>query len=146
MHSIPTAALPPPANLRATATATSITLTWEQPEGANAVDKYEINYQYIVEECEMEGGRTFPSVTVPVSDGTLRRYTVNNSASTPVEEDTMFRIILTAVNSVIRSGPSQPAMTTTAQAGIYTVVLIIISYLITLSLLLSPWVSAVYYY
>ena len=42
--SIPTAALPPPTNLRATATATSITLTWEQPEEANAVEKYEINY------------------------------------------------------------------------------------------------------
>ena len=81
------------------------------------MDKYEINYLYIIEECQLEGGRTFPSVTVSVNDGTLRRYTVNDSALTPVEEDSVFRITLTAVNSVTRSGTSQPAMTTTAEAG-----------------------------
>ena len=85
------------------------------------MDKYEINYQYIIEECQLEGGRTFPSVTVSVNDGTLRRYTLNDSASTPVEEDSLFRIILTAVNSVTRSGPSQLALTTTAEAGILIV-------------------------
>ena len=119
--SITIAALPPPTNLRATATATSITLTWEQPEGANAVDKYEINYLYIINECQLEGGRIFPPVTVSENDGTLRRYTLNNSGLTPVEEDSLFRIILTAVNSVTRSGPSQPVMTTTAEAGILIV-------------------------
>ena len=116
--SITVAALPPPTNLRATATATSITLTWEQPEEANAVEKYEINYLYIIEECQFEGGRTFPSVTVSVNDGTLRRYTINSSALTPVEEDSDFRITLTAVNSLTRSGLSQPALTRTAEAGI----------------------------
>ena len=82
------------------------------------MDKYEINYQYIIEECQFEGGRTFPPVTVSVNDGTLRRYTINSSGLTPVEEDSDFRITLTAVNSVTRSGPSQPAMTKTAEAGI----------------------------
>jgi hypothetical protein len=121
MHSViafTTAALPPPTNLRAVATTpTSITLTWEQPEGANAVDRYEINYLYIIEECDLEGGGPFPAVTVSVNDGTLRTYTLNNSASTPVEEDSLFRITLTAVNSVTRSVLLQPAMTSTAEAG-----------------------------
>ena len=119
MH-FPTAALPSPTTLRATATATSITLTWEQPMGANAVDRYEINYLYMIEECQLEGGRTFPSVTVSVNDGTLRRYTLNNSALSPVEEDSLFRITLAAVNSVTRSGPSQPALSSTAEAGTCT--------------------------
>ena len=113
--------LPPPTNLRAVATTpTTITLTWEQPEGADAVNRYEINYRYFIEKCESEGGRMFPAVSVSVNDGTLRRYTLNNSASTPVEEDSEFQITLTAANSVIRlrSVPSQPAMTTTAEAGI----------------------------
>ena len=116
-----TAPLPSPTSLRATTRATSITLTWEQAEGANAVDRYEINYGYFIEECELEGGRPFPPVTVSVNDGTLRRYTLNNSASTPVEEDSLFRITLTAVNSVTRSVPSQPAMITTAEGGSYII-------------------------
>ena len=111
------ASLPPPTNLMATATATSVTLIWEQPEGANAVEKYEINYCYFIKECQFEGGRTFPSVTVSVNDGTLRRYTLNNSAYAPVEEDSEFQITLTAVNSMTRSAPSQPIRTTTAEAG-----------------------------
>ena len=119
MYAITTAPLPPPTNLRAvTATPTSITLTWEQPEGADAVGRYEIIYRYFIDECESEGARNFPSFTVSVNDGTLRRYTLNNSASTPVEEDSVFQITLTAVNSVIRSVASHPAMTTTAEAGI----------------------------
>ena len=81
------------------------------------MDRYEINYRYFIEECESEGGRLFPSVTVSVNDGTLRRYTLNNSAPTPVEEDSLFRITLTAVNSVTVSIPSQTAMITTAEAG-----------------------------
>ena len=86
------------------------------------MDRYEITYRYSIEECESEGGRNFPSLTVPVNDGTLRRYTLNNSASTPVEEDSVFQITLTAVNSVIiMSVPSQPAMTATAEAGILQV-------------------------
>ena len=80
-----TAPLPSPTILVTTTSATSITLTWEQPEGADAVDRYEINYLYIIEECELEGGRPFPAVTVSINDGTLRRYTLSNSASTPVE-------------------------------------------------------------
>ena len=91
------------------------------------MDRYEINYRYFIEECE--SGKTFPPVTVSVNDDSLRRYTLNNSASTPVEEDSVFQITLTAVNSVTRSGPSQPAMTTTSEAGtqLYTCIFLIIN-------------------
>jgi hypothetical protein len=93
-------------------------LTWEQPEGANAVDRYEINYRYLIEEC----GTMSPLVRpVIVDDGTLRRYTLSNSGSTPVEEDSVFQITLTAINSVTRSVPSQPAMATTAEAGTWCI-------------------------
>ena len=85
------------------------------------MDKYEINYQYFIEECQREGGRTFPPVTVSVNDGTLKRYTLNNTASTPVEEDSAFRFTLTAVNSVTRSIQSRRAISITAQAGTYIV-------------------------
>ena len=111
-----TAALPAPTNLMASSpTATSITVTWERPEGADAVDSYEINYQYIIEECYNYD--TFPTVTVSVANSSLRRYTLSNSSSIPVEEDSLFRILLTAVNNVTRSVPSQYIMTTTAEAG-----------------------------
>jgi hypothetical protein len=107
------------------------------------VARYEINYRYFIEECELEYGGNFPPVTVSVNVGTQRRYTLNNSASTPVEEDSYFRITLTAVNSVTRSIPSQSVTTTTAEAGTCCISLVI--YLVALSLLLSPWVSAVPY-
>ena len=80
------------------------------------MDRYEINYRYTINECANEEG-SFPPVTVSVNDGTLRRFTLNNSASTPVEEDSEFQITLTAVNSETRSLPSQPAMIGTADAG-----------------------------
>ena len=89
---------------------------------------YEIIYRYVIEECELklEGGRMFPPVAVFVNDGTLRRYTLNDSSSTPVEEDSVFRISLTGVNSVTTSVPSQPTMTTTAEAGIPTCFFLVI--------------------
>ena len=84
------------------------------------MDRFEINYRYFIEECESEVGRPpIPPVTVSVNDGTLRRYSLNNSVSTLVEEDSLFRIALTAVNNVTRSVLSQPAMATTASAGTY---------------------------
>ena len=86
------------------------------------MESYEINYQYIIQECFGEG--IFPPVTVSVDNSSLRRYTLSNSASTPVEEDTLFQISLTAINSVTRSVPSQSIMTTTTEAGMNCFVLI----------------------
>ena len=111
------APLPRPTILMATSPSpTSITLTWEQTEGADAVDSYEINYQYIVKQCIGEGG-SFPAITVMEINGSLRSYTLTNSALTPVEEDSLFSISLTAVNDVEMSASSESAMTATAEAG-----------------------------
>ena len=97
----PIAPLPSPSNLVASALATSISLTWEQPQGADAVDSYEINYNFTVDECT--GGGNFPPVTVMVADGSLRRYTIIKSSTTPVEEDSTYFISLIALNSLARS-------------------------------------------
>ena len=97
---------------------TSITLTWEQPEAPDAVDGYEINYSYDVIECLRDGDtQPFPPVTVTLNNGSLRNYTIMNSTTTPVEEDSQYNISITAVNSVGQSGPSNMAFTTTADAG-----------------------------
>ena len=140
------APLPAPINLVATPMTTSITLTWEQPEGANAVDSYDINYSILIEECVREGVGSLPPVEVSVDNSTLRSYmyTLSNSSSTPVEEYSLFRVSLTAVNSVTRSVPSQFAIVTTTEAGINSFVLLVIvtrSYEVSPSI--SPWISTI---
>ena len=110
--------LPPLAILSISSpTPTSITLTWDQPVGADAVDSYEIGYEHSIHECRDEGMGNFPAITVMGVNGSLRSYTLTNSSSTPVEEDSTFFITLTAVNSVTRSEPTPPAQVMTADAG-----------------------------
>ena len=97
---------------------TSITLTWNQLLGADAVEGFEINYSYVILECLSDGDSTpSPPVTVTLNDGSQRSYTITNSSSTPVEEDSQYTISIRAVNSVERSMLSNSAMTTTASAG-----------------------------
>ena len=124
-----TAPLPAPTNLRVSSPAlpTSITLTWEQPEGANAVDSYEINYNSIIQDCVSEGVGNLPPVKVSVDNSSLRSYmyTLNDGPDSPVEEYSLFRITLTAVNSVTRSVPSQHVMIATAEAGMCWILLVI---------------------
>ena len=95
---------------------TSILLTWEQPEGADAVDRYEIYYRFTINECANEGG-TFRPVNFTVNIGSLRNYTVTNSTLTPVEEDGRYVISLTAINNVTRSTTTGPVTINTADAG-----------------------------
>lgn len=102
---------------------TSILLTWEQPEGS--VDSYILNYEFSVNECSGNEG-TFPPVTETIDDGSLRMYTIENSADTPVEEDSMYSsITLRAVNTVDTSEPSNSATANTMTAGEYYCVLYI---------------------
>ena len=103
---------------------TSINLTWEQPEGANAVESYVINYQYNIQQCD---DASFPSISISLNDSTLRSYTLRNSASTPVEEYSSFKISLTAVNSVTRSIPSQSIMINTTEAGINSYIIPVVN-------------------
>ena len=97
--------LPSPTNLVvANHTATSITLTWNQPPNSvDAVDGYEINYNFSISECR-DSSYSAP-VTVIVEDGAVRNYTLTNSVSTPIEEDSRYLIQLTAINSITRSLP-----------------------------------------
>ena len=89
------------------------------------MDSYEIYYQYTVNECSGNEG-SFPPVDATIADGSLRAYTIENSDSTPVEEDSIyFTITLRAVNVVDTSEPSNRVTVTTGQAGEYFHVLTI---------------------
>ena len=83
------------------------------------MDRYEINYDRIVNECG-GGIGSFPTVTMVLDDGSLRSYTLTNGSSTPVEEDSMYFIELRAVNSVTRSDTTMafPNPIFTSDAGL----------------------------
>ena len=83
------------------------------------MDSYEISYNRIVNECGGDIG-SFPTVTVLLNSDSLRSYTLTNSSSTPVEEDSRYFITLRAVNSVIRSDSTMafPYPVTTGDAGL----------------------------
>ena len=115
------APLPPPTILTISSTTpTSITLTWEQSEAsAGAVDSYLLYYEYTVNQCSGDEG-DFPPVIATIADGSLREYTIENSADTPVEEDSDYSTItLRAVNVVDTSEPSNSVMATTGIASEY---------------------------
>ena len=82
------------------------------------MDGYEINYRFQINECIRDGETaSFLPVMVMLTNGSQRSYTIMNSSTTPVEEDSDYTITITAVNSVGRSATSNAAMSTTAQAG-----------------------------
>ena len=97
---------------------TSINLTWMQPQG-DLVDSFEINYSYTISQCDSDGG-AFPPVKITVSNGTQRSYTIMNSPTTPVEEDSEFTISLTAINNGTSSSSAR-VQATTEMAGMYRV-------------------------
>ena len=110
-------ALPPPTDLLVSrpSLATSISLSWEQPLGADAIQSYQINYNYTINECSRDGvGRIMQG---SVNVGNVRTYNLSNSLQTSVEEDSVYSITVTAVNNVVSSIPSATKMTTTAPAG-----------------------------
>ena len=111
--------LPPPTDLLVSrpSLATSISLSWEQPLGADhdAVQSYQINYNYTLNECFKDSvGRIMQG---SVNVGNVRTYNLSNSSQTPVEEDSVYSITVTAINNVVSSIPSATRMTTTAPAG-----------------------------
>lgn len=80
-------------------TSISIHLTWEQPKGsADAVERYAINYTYVVDECRSEGGNFPPVIVTYSNNGSLGSYTL-----IPVEEDSIYFITLIARNNVTES-------------------------------------------
>ena len=89
----------PPMIMVRNITATSITLAWDQPGGPD-VDSYDIDYNYIIDEC---GNVRNQAVSVTVSNTSQRSYVL---LDTPVEEDSRYSISITARNSVGRSAPA----------------------------------------
>lgn len=63
----------------------------------------------------MEGNTQ--SVTIDIPDGSLMSYTITNSSTSPVEEDSRYMITLTAISSGTRSVPSETASVVTGDAG-----------------------------
>ena len=97
----------------------SISLNWAQPEGAHAVDRYEISYSFVVAECVRDGVTTTdPTVTVILNEGFRRSYTISNSSATPVEEDSQYTISLRATNAIATSEKVSINMTSTLTAGL----------------------------
>ena len=110
--SFPVGAPSAPVNVMTTAGTTSISITWQQAEG-DVVDRYEIQYTYTVNahpgSCVLSD--TEP-ITVTVNNGTARGYNL-----TPVEEDSVYTLSLTAINSAGSTSVSVSPSPITQQAG-----------------------------
>ena len=96
--------LPSPTGLMASAFSTSINLTWDQSLGADAVDYYEIRYNFTINECNgSDHGYRSDSILVLINTSLSRSYIITHGADTPVEEDSVYYITLTAANSIAQS-------------------------------------------
>ena len=86
----------------------SITISWDQ-DSYTEVFWYELSYNFTIKGCENYTGEG----TI-VINGSLRSYTLMNSSETPVEENSVYSIIITAVNS---DGESEPNITDISTPG-----------------------------
>ena len=75
---------------------------------------YEIKYNFTIRECSVSSGNVW---NVTINDGSLRNYALVNSTDTPVEEDSDYFLMFSAVNS---DGKSEPVTieTNTSATGI----------------------------
>ena len=100
----------------ASALSTSINLVWDQPQGADAVDYYEIRYYFTINECNEDTDHNYRIILVNIRNSSSRSYNLTNGTDTPVEEDSMYYFTLVAVNSKVRSDVVS-LVTSTLQAG-----------------------------
>ena len=102
-----------PTIIKISSESTSITITWEQDLSSDVLG-YEIQYNFTIRECP---GNSWNVWNVTISDSSLRNYTLVNSTDTPVEEDSDYFLMFSAVNS---DGKSEPVTieTNTSTAGI----------------------------
>ena len=100
----------------ASALSTSINLVWDQPQGADAVDYYEIRYNFTINECNEDTDHNYRTMLVNVRNSSSRSYSLANGPDTPVEEDSIYYFTLVAVNSKVRSDVVC-LVTSTLQAG-----------------------------
>ena len=94
-----------------------------------------MSYNFTVHECSGDEGK-FPPVTVMLN-GSTRSYTIINSSTTPVEEDSTYSILLTAVSGVVRSTTTSIIVTTTT-ARMSIVSVLLVDFNLLLFLLLAP--------
>ena len=102
---------------------TSITFNWEQDLSSD-VFYYELQYNFTIRECYSEGN-TKEWIYVIIDNSSLSSYTLENSSESPVEEDSVYSIILIAVNS---DGVSEAIVTkiSTQGAGMLTITVLCI--------------------
>ena len=94
------------------ASSISITITWKQNLSSDDF-WYELRYNFTIRACENyagEGNR--------VINSSFRSFTLENTSETPVEEDSIYSILLIAVNSAGRSEASV-CETSTQRDGSY---------------------------
>ena len=114
-----TESVPSPPMIMAMPTSpTSITVTWDHLSGGPDVDSFEINYNYILNECSSVRNQT---VNVIISNSSQRSYIIENGPDTPVEEDSRYSISIIARNSVGRSEPSSVEVTTLEAGTCYII-------------------------
>ena len=96
-----------PILMDATATSTTIALSWTQ--SGSSVDSYTVSYTYTIRRC---GSGPVPG-SEEISDGNARSFTLKN-----IEEDSDYTITLTA-NSAAGQLASNQISTTTTTAGVF---------------------------
>ena len=91
-----------PVLMNATATSTTIDLSWTQ--SGSSVDSYTVSYTYTIRRCG------YPSEEI--SDGNARSFTL-----TDLEEDSDYTITLTAISAAGQATSNQ-ITATTSEAGV----------------------------
>ena len=95
---------------------TSITITWEKDlYSTSNLSWYELQYNFTIRECENYTGKGNEII-----NGSLSSYTLRKSSETPVEEDSVYSIILRAVNSDGKSEASLPETSTQGDGMLIT--------------------------
>ena len=78
----------------AIASSTSITITWDQNTTSDVI-WYELRYNFTISRgCENQSD----NYTIDMIEGSRRNHTLENSTATPVEEDSVYTIFLSANN------------------------------------------------
>ena len=92
-----------PVLMDATATSTTIALSWTQ--SGSSVDSYTVSYNYTIRRCG--SGPVYVSGSEEISNGNARRFTL-----TGLEEDSDYTITLTAISAAGQLTSNQISRTT----------------------------------
>ena len=95
-----------PVLMDATATSTTIPLSWTQ--SGSSVDSYTVSYTYTIRRCSSSP----VSGSEDISDGNARSFTL-----TDLEEDSNYTITLTAISAAGQATSNQ-ITATTSEAGV----------------------------